>query len=182
MDQPEREKATPGRFGVNPSLLQKAAHFRDVVFPQAGVSLFLDEGKAYAVTSEREIVYIAHLETLDQMADPDVLAVLDQVVKAQRQGRNALLELRVRARFLTQESLASYINAMYDSPPLKPVMSAKTIWRAENGQPIAETTAWLIVTALKDRDVEVRVDQVDWIIGHQGKRRNRGVASPPPEE
>ena len=52
-------------------------------------------------------------------------------------------------------------------------MSSKTIWRAENGHPIAATKALLILAALKAHGVEASLASVGWVLGNQGKRTNR---------
>jgi len=66
-DQPLQEETRQARFGVSAFVLEKARHLRDAVFPNAGVTLYIQEQWAYAVTSERALVPVALLESLAQM-------------------------------------------------------------------------------------------------------------------
>src|SRR5260221_2213125 len=144
-DQPLSEEVLQARFGVSTFVLEKARHLRDGVFPRAGVTLYIEEQRAYAVTSERAIVPVALLETLVRMTDAEVIDLIERVVEAhQNRSRRPLRELRVEAGFMTQDELAAFINEQFASPRKKSVMSSKTIWRAENDHPIAATKALLI--------------------------------------
>jgi hypothetical protein len=173
-DQPLAEEVLQARFGVSTFVLEKARHLRDGVFPRAGVTLYIQEQRAYAVTSERAIVPVALLETLVRMTDAEVIDLIERVVEAhQNRSRRPLRKLRVEAGFMTQDELAAFINEQFASPRKKSVMSSKTIWRAENDHPIAATKALLILAALKVRGVEGSLESVAWIIGNQGKRTNR---------
>src|SRR2546421_582048 len=77
------------------------------------------------------------------------------------------------AGFLTQDELADFINEQFATARKRSVMSSKTIWRAENGHPIAATKALLILAALKAHGVEASLASVGWVLGNQGKRTNR---------
>jgi len=79
----------------------------------------------------------------------------------------------VEAGFLTQDELTDFINQRFASLRRKSVISSKTVWRAENGQPIAATKALLILAALKERGVKASMESVAWVIGHQGRRATR---------
>src|SRR5207245_10442578 len=98
----------------------------------------------------------------------------ERALKAhQQESRRPLRELRVEAGFLSQDELADFINGQFASSRKKSVISSKTVWRAENGHPIAPTKALLIIAALKARQVEANLESVAWVIGNQGKRTNR---------
>jgi hypothetical protein len=174
-DQPLQEEVRQARFGVSALVLAKARHLRDVVFPRAGVTLYIQDQQAYAVTSERAIVPVALIENLAGMTDAEVIDLISRSLEAhqKRSSRRPLRELRVEAGFMTQDDLAAFINEQYISPRKKSVMSSKTVWRAENNHPIAATKALLILAALKARKVEASLESVAWIIGNQGKRTNR---------
>lgn len=170
-EHPLQEEVLHTRFGVSTFVAGKARHLRDVVFPQAGVMLFIQDRWAYAVTALQEIIPIALLETLANMADPEVVDLIGRVLAAHQQGtRRPLRELRVEAGFMTQDELTDFINQRFASPRRKSVISSKTVWRAENGHPIAPTKGLLILAALKERGVEASLESVAWIIGNQGKR------------
>ena len=170
-DQPLPEELLQARFGVSAMVLAKARHLRDVVFPRAGVTLYIQDQQAYAVTSERAIVLVALLENLAGMTDVGVIDLIGRVLEVhQKRSRRPLRELRVEAGFMTQDELADVINERFASPRKKSVMSSKTIWRAENDHPIAATKALLIIAALKARGVEANLESVAWVIGNQGKR------------
>lgn len=173
-DRPLQGETLQERFGVSASVLEKARHLRDAVFPHAGVTLYIQEQWAYAVTAERALVPVAPLESLAQMTDAAVSELIErQLVAHQQRLRRPLRELRVEAGFLTQDELADFINEQFATARKRPVMSSKTIWRAENDHPIAATKALLILAALKARGVEASLASVEWIIGNQGKRTNR---------
>ena len=173
-DRPLQEETLQARFGVSAFVLEKARHLRDAVFPRAGVTLYIQEQWAYAVTSERALVPVALLESLAQMTDAEVIDLIErQLVAHQHSFRRPLRELRVEAGFLTQDELADFINEQFATARKRSVMSSKTIWRAENGHPIAATKALLILAALKARGVEATLASVVWVIGNQGKRTNR---------
>jgi len=170
-DHPLQEEVPQARFGVSAFVLEKAPHLRDDVFPQAGVTLYIQDQQAYAVTAQRSIVRIALLETLVKMTDAEVIDLIERVLEAQQQeSRRPLREMRVEAGFMTQDELADFINERFASPRRKSVMSSKTVWRAENGHPIAATKALLIIAALKARGVEASLVSIAWVIGNQGKR------------
>jgi|SRR5258708_249826 hypothetical protein len=174
VDQPLQEEVLQPRFGVSVSVLKKARHLRDGVFPQAGVTLYIQDQQAYAITAERAIVPVALLETLVQMADTEVMDRIERALEAHhKQSRRPLRELRVEAGFLTQDELADFINERFASPRKQSVISSRTIWRAENNHPVAATKALLILAALKAREVEASLESVAWIIGNQGKRTSR---------
>jgi len=168
------------RFGVSPATLEKAHHLRDTVFPQAGVSLYIAHQQAYAVTSQQALVCVGPLEQLTVMSDEAVLVALDLALRAHHTQKRSLRELRVQARFFSQADLAHFINERFATPRKPSIISPRTIWRAENGHPIAHTTALLIVTALREQGIQVSVEHIDWVIGHQGKRGSADVASIPP--
>src|SRR5256885_17242480 len=173
-DQPLPKETLQERFGVSAFVLEKARHLRDVVFPHAGVALYIQEQWAYAVTSERALVPVALLESLAQMTDAEVSELIErQLVAHQQDFRRPLRELRVEAGFLTQDELADFINEQFATARKRSVMSSKTIWRAENGHPIAATKALLILAALKARGVEASPARVARGLGHQGKRTKR---------
>ena len=173
-DRPLQEETLQARFGVSAFVLEKARHLRDAVFPRAGVTLYIQEQWAYAVTSERAIVPVALLESLAQMTDAKVTDLIErQLVAHQQRFRRPLRELRVEAGFLIQDELADFINEQFATARKRSVMSSKTIWRAENGYPIAATKALLILAALKARGMEASLASVVWVIGNQGKRTNR---------
>jgi hypothetical protein len=156
---------------VSALVLEKALHLRDDIFPRAGVALYIQDQQAYAVTAQRAIVRVALLETLVKMTDAEVIDLIErQLVAHQQESRRPLRELRVEAGFMTQDELAVFINERFASPQRKSVMSSKTVWRAENGHPIAATKALLIIAALKEREIEARLENVAWVIGNQGKR------------
>jgi hypothetical protein len=170
-DQPLQEEDLQARFGVSPSVLKKARHLRDDVFPRAGVTLYIQDQQAYAITSERAIVPVALLETLVQLADAEVIDRIERVLESHRKkSRRPLRELRVEAGFQTQDELAAFINERFSSPRKHLVISSRTVWRAENNHPIALAKALLIVSALKVRQVEASLESVAWVIGNQGKR------------
>lgn len=172
-DQPLQEEVLQARFGVSASVLEKARHLRDVVFPHAGVTLYIQDQQAYAVTSVRAIVRVALLETLVHMTDAEVIELIERVLEApEQESRRPLRELRVEAGFMTQEELAAFINERFASPQRKSVISSKTVWRAENGCPVAVTKALLIIAALKECGVEASMTSVAWVMGNQGKRAN----------
>ncbi|OLB53793.1 MAG: hypothetical protein AUI01_11085 [Ktedonobacter sp. 13_2_20CM_2_56_8] len=173
-DQPLQEETRQARFGVSAFVLEKARHLRDAVFPNAGVTLYIQEQWAYAVTSERALVPVALLESLAQMTNAEVSELIErQLVAHQQDFRRPLRELRVEAGFLTQDELADFINEQFATARKRSVMSSKTIWRAENGHPIAATKALLILAALKAHGVEASLASVGWVLGNQGKRTNR---------
>ncbi len=173
-DRPLQEETLQARFGVSAFVLEKTRHLRDAVFPRAGVTLYIQEQWAYAVTSEQAIIPMALLETLVQMTDDEVIDLIErQLVAHQQSFRRPLRELRVEAGFLTQDELADFINEQFATTRKRSAMSSKTIWRAENGHPIAATKALLILAALKARGVEASLSSVAWVIGNQGKRTNR---------
>jgi hypothetical protein len=170
-DRPLQEEILHARFGVSAFVVEKARHLRDVVFPQAGVTLYIQDQRAYAVTTSRAIAPIALLETLVKMNDAEVVDLIERLLAAHQQGsQRPLRELRVEARFMTQDELADFINEQFASPRRKSMMSSKTVWRAENGHPIATAKALLIIAALKARGVEASLTSVAWVIGNQGKR------------
>ena len=152
-DQPLQGEVLQARFGVSALVLGKARHLRDSVFPGAGVTLYIQDQWAYAVTSERAIVPVALLEELAEITDTEVISLINRVLEAhQKQSRRRpLRELRVEAGFMTQDDLAAFINEQFAPPRKRSVMSSKTIWRAENDHPIASTKALLIIAALKAR-------------------------------
>jgi hypothetical protein len=173
-DRPLPGETLHERFGVSASVLEKACHLRNAVFPHAGVTLFIQEQWAYAVTAERALVPVAPLERLAHMTDTEVSELIErQLMTHQQHFRRPLRELRVEAGFLTQDELADFINEQFGTARKRSVMSSKTIWRAENGHPIAATKALLILAALKARGVEASLASVGWVIGNQGKRVNR---------
>jgi hypothetical protein len=95
VNQPFKEERSPTRFGVSASVLQQAEHLRDVVFPQAGVTLFIQNQKAFAVTPERMLVPVAPLETLVQMTESEVTDLIGQILRVhQQQSQLQLRELR----------------------------------------------------------------------------------------
>lgn len=170
-DLPLQDENLHARFGVSASVVEKARHLRDVVFPRAGVTLYIQDRQAYAVASSRAIVPVALLDTLVGMADDQVVDLIERVLEAHEQkSRQPLRELRVEAGFMTQDELTDFINQRFASPRRKSVISSKTVWRAENGHPIAATKALLIIAALKEREVDANLESVVWIIGAQGKR------------
>lgn len=86
------------------SEVKRARHLRDAVFPRADVTLYIQEQWAYAVTSERAIVPVALLESLEQMTDAEIIDLIKcQLVAHQQRFRRPLRELRVEAGFLTQD-------------------------------------------------------------------------------
>ncbi len=95
VNQPFQEERSPTRFGVSADALQQAKHLRDVVFPQAGVMLFIQDQKAFAVTPERMLVPVAPLETLVQMTESEVTDLIGQILQVhQQQSQRHLRELR----------------------------------------------------------------------------------------
>jgi hypothetical protein len=172
METPFTEEWLRAHSGLESFNIERVLHLRDQVFPEAGVVLSIQDGRAYAVTPQGEEIQVALLKTLMGMADAQVVSLVQQVIDAYRK-RRPLKVLRVQAGFLSQKALALHINSMFEGPTGggKPVISARTIWRAENKYPISETSARLIIPSLRVKGVEVEIGDVDWVIGHQGKRR-----------
>jgi hypothetical protein len=166
----QEEKVSGERFGVSSSVLERAGHLRDTIFPQAGVRLYIAQQQAYAVTEQQAFIRLGPLQALTEMTDGDVLQTLDRALYTYHHQKRSLLELRIQARFFTQPELARFINERFATPSKPSIISPRTIWRAENGYPIAKTTALLIVEALQERGIQVTVEQIDWVIGQQGKR------------
>jgi hypothetical protein len=151
--------------------LEKARHLRDVVFPQAEVSLYIQHGFAYAVTHVETLIRVADLSTLFQMTDTEVLSRLNEALAAKRDQRKlSLSRLRIQAGLFSQAALAASINARFATASHKQVMSEKTVWNAENKKPISQKSALLILADLKAHGISAEIDEVDWTIGHQGKR------------
>ncbi|GHO97447.1 hypothetical protein KSF_074950 [Reticulibacter mediterranei] len=173
----QAEKRSRERFGVTPAILKKAGHLRDTVFPQAGVTLYLEKQHAYAVTDQQDLVSLGPLQLLTEMSDNQVLQTIRHALKSHTHQKRSLHELRVRAGLYSQKALADYINERFATEHKPSVISARTIWRAENGSPIAQTTALLIVAALQERGVQATIDRIDWVIGHQGKREQPPMES-----
>jgi DNA-binding XRE family transcriptional regulator len=67
--------------------------------------------------------------------------------------KQRLADLRIDARFDTQQELAEAAR-----------VSKATIWLAENDRPISRKTARKIVNALRDRDLNVTIDDIEWLI------------------
>ncbi len=176
---PTPEAMSHERFGVSPSVLEKAEHLRDILFPQAGVRLYLDKQHAYAVTPQQDLIDLGLLQPLTDLSDAQVLQVLACALHAHAPQKRSLLEWRVQARFFSQPALAHFINEQFATEQQPSIISARTIWRAENGHPIAQTTALLILAALQARGVNVTLDDINWIIGHQGKRKQSSEGSAP---
>src|SRR5256886_14269429 len=84
-DRPLPEETLQARFGVSAFVLEKARHLRDAVFPNAGVTLYIQEQWAYAVTSERALVPVALLESLAQMTNAEVSELIERQLVAHQQ-------------------------------------------------------------------------------------------------
>jgi hypothetical protein len=167
------------RFGVSPSVLEKAEHLRDILFPQAGVRLYLDKQHAYAVTPQQDLIDLGPLQSLTDLSDAQVLQAIAHALNTHAPQKRSLLELRVQARFFSQPALAHFINEQFATERQPSIISTRTIWRAENGYPIAQTTALLILAALQARGVDVTQEDINWVIGHQGKRKQPSEGSAP---
>src|SRR5258708_33015432 len=81
-DQPLSEEVLQARFGGSTFVLEKARHLRDGVFPRAGVTLYIQEQLADAVTSEPAIGPVALLETLGRMTDAECIDLIERGVEA----------------------------------------------------------------------------------------------------
>src|SRR2546430_9897571 len=122
-DRPLPEETLQARFGVSAFVLEKARHLRDAVFPYAGVTLYIQEQWAYAVTSERALVPVALLESLAQMTDAEVSELIErQLVAHQQDFRRPLRELRVEAGFLTKYYLSYSINERFAKARTRTIM------------------------------------------------------------
>jgi hypothetical protein len=173
---PILEEAFTARLGADTFTIEVVHRLNTAVFPRAGVEFYCRDGRVYAITPEPEnaLVSVADLRVLKGMPDAEVVAFVQRVVAAYRKrthSKRPLSALRLQAGFLSQEEQAGFINARYDSPPAKPVISPKTIWNAEHGRPISERSAFLIIAALKERGVLAESEDLDWVIGQQGKRK-----------
>jgi DNA-binding XRE family transcriptional regulator len=65
--------------------------------------------------------------------------------------KKSLLGLRIDAGFERQIDLAKAAG-----------LTKSTVWLAENGKPISSKSAYKIIKALKERGLNVRIDELDW--------------------
>lgn len=176
------EEVLTARLGTDAFTIEVVRRLNTVVFPQAGVEFYCRDERVYAITPEPEntLVSVADLRTLKSMTDAEVISLVQRVVAAYRRrtrSKQQLAALRIQARFLSQDDLARFINGKHNSPPEKGVISVKTIWNAEHAKPISHRSALLILGALRERGVMVEAEDIDWVLGQQGKRSPRSDPS-----